>query len=226
MILNNKFQYKTFSKKNTNDGRVYETPSGSLPSVTTILSKTKSKESLQSLEVWKNRVGADEAARITKEAANVGTIIHNIMENTLLGKEYDPGNNLIHQQAKVMANIIHSNIKENISEIWGSEVTLYYPDLYAGTTDLVGIWKNQPAIMDFKQSNKLKNKNWISDYFLQLAAYSMAHDELYGTDIKQGCVFMCTRNGEFQLFEIKDDEFTHWKKMWTEKVSQYYNLKL
>jgi hypothetical protein len=222
MILINKFPYEKYTKQDTNNGRVYNTPSGSLPSVTTILSKTKSKESTESLNRWKQRVGNEEASRITKEASNVGSLIHNIMENLILGKDYDPGNNLIHQQAKNMVSIINSNIKNDVSEIWGSEVTLYYPDLYAGTTDLVGLWKNEPTIMDFKQSNKIKKKEWISDYFLQLAAYSVAHDHLYDTKIKQGCIFMCTRNGDFQLFEIKDSEFEYWKKTWAEKVTHFY----
>lgn len=223
MKLVNKYPYSTYSKRNTDIGRMYETPTGNLPSVTTILSSTKSKESIKNLQNWKNRVGEENAAKITTEAANVGTIVHNILENWILNKTYDPGNNLIHRQAKNMAEIIKQNIEPNIEEVWGSEVNLFYPDLYAGTTDLSGLWKSKPAIMDFKQTNKPKKKEWIEDYFLQLAAYASAHDELYGTHIKNGAIFMCSRDGQFQLFEIENEEFDHWKEQWAIRVNQYYN---
>lgn len=219
----NKFPYSQYSRRNSESGRLYETPSGPLPSVTTILSATKPYESIQKLQNWKNRVGTAEATRITTEAAAVGTIVHSILENWILDNPYDPGNNLIHRQAKSMAENIKKNIEPSINEVWGSEVNLFYPNLYAGTTDLVGVWKDNPAIMDFKQSNKPKKREWVSDYFLQLSAYAMAHDELFGTNINQGAIFMCSRDGEFQLFEIKDEEFEYWKQEWVKRVDMFYN---
>jgi genome maintenance exonuclease 1 len=119
---------------------------------------------------------------------------------------------------------IQKNIESNIGEVWGSEVNLYYPDLYAGTTDLVGIWKGEPAIMDFKQTNKPKKREWVEDYFLQLCAYSEAHDALFDTNIQQGIVFMCSRDGEFQQFEIAGDEFSYYKEKWADRITKYYNI--
>ena len=225
MITHNPiYNYQPLQRVDSTDGRRYNTPTGYLPSVTTILSATKSEESKQKLQEWKKRVGASEADRITKEASNVGTIMHSILEHWVLNKEYDPGNNMIHTQAKMMADKVKENISPFISEIWGSEVNLYYPDLYAGTTDLVGMWKGKPAILDFKQTNKPKKREWIEDYFLQLSAYALAHNELYGTNITQGAIFMCSREGNFQLFEVSEGEFEFWKTEWTKRVERFYQI--
>jgi genome maintenance exonuclease 1 len=225
MITHNPiYNYQPLQRVDSTDGRRYNTPTGYLPSVTTILSATKSEESKQKLQEWKKRVGVSEADRITKEASNVGTIMHSILEHWVLNKEYDPGNNMIHTQAKMMADKVKENISPFISEIWGSEVNLYYPDLYAGTTDLVGMWKGKPAILDFKQTNKPKKREWIEDYFLQLSAYALAHNELYGTNITQGAIFMCSREGNFQLFEVSEGEFEFWKTEWTKRVERFYQI--
>jgi genome maintenance exonuclease 1 len=222
--INNKYNYTQFSREDSDNGRLYLVNETKLPSVTTILSKTKPAESVKKLNEWKQRVGIQEAKKITKEASDVGTLVHNILEAWILNKEFPIGNNLIHKQAKNMADIIKKNIENDITEVWGSEVSLYYPDLYAGTSDLIGLWKNVPTIMDFKQTNKPKQREWIGDYFLQLAAYAEAHNVLYDTDINQGVVFMCSREGEFQKFEVSGAEFEYWKNEWANRINKYYNI--
>ena len=119
-----------------------------------------------------------------------------------------------------MANVIIDNGLNDVSEVWGSEVSLYYPELYAGTTDLVGVYKGSPAIMDFKQARRLKKKEWVEDYFLQLVAYSEAHNKTYHTQIKTGRIFICTQNNEYQTFDI--DNYDHWVGQWYAKLEQYY----
>jgi hypothetical protein len=222
--INNIYNYVNLSREDSVNGRSYVVNEDKLPSVTTILSKTKPKESIEMLNQWRMRVGNAEADRITKEASNVGTIMHNLLESWILNKDYELGNNLIHKQASKMADIVKENIKDNITEIWGSEVNLYYPDLYAGTADLTGLWKNNQAIMDFKQTNKPKKREWIGDYFLQLAAYAEAHNALYDTNINQGVIFMCSRDGEFQQFEVSGVEFQYWKDCWAERITKYYKI--
>lgn len=225
MITYNKlYQYAELPRVDSPLGRKYNTPSGKLPSVTTILSATKPKESKEKLENWRRRVGNLEATKITTEAANVGTILHSCLEHWALGKEYDPGNNLIHRQAKQMAEKIKENIFPNITEIWGSEINLYYPDLYAGTTDLIGLWNGNPSIMDFKQTNKPKKIEYVTDYFLQLTAYSLAHNEIYGTDIKEGHIIMCSRDLQFQQFDLTPENFNYWEDQWLLRLETYYNL--
>ena len=149
--------------------------------------------------------------------------MHSSLEKHVKGKERKPGSNLIHQKAHAMANVIIDNGLKNVSEIWGSEVSLLYPELYAGTTDLVGVYKNEPAIMDFKQARKLKKEEWVEDYFLQLVAYSEAHNKQYDTQINSGKVFICTQNNQFQIFEI-DNKFLyeHWVGRWYAKLEEYY----
>lgn len=216
-----KYPYSNFNKTTKDGKRFYTTPDGALtktvPSVTTVLSATKD---MTHLHAWRKRVGAEKAQQITTESANIGTVMHTSLEKHVKGKVRKPGSNLIHQKAHTMANVIIDNGLKDISEIWGSEVSLLYPELYAGTTDLVCVYKGEPAIIDFKQARKLKKKEWVEDYYLQLVAYAEAHNKMYDTQIKTGRVFICTQNNEFQTFNI--DNYDHWAGQWYNKLEQYY----
>ncbi len=213
-----RFEYADLSKASKNGKRHYQTPDGrSVPSVTTVLSATKD---MTHLNAWKKRVGEQEAQRIATESANIGTVMHKSLEKHVKGERRKPGSNLIQQKAHKMANVIIDNGLTGVSEVWGSEVSLYYPELYAGTTDLVGVYKGAPAIMDFKQARKLKKKEWVEDYFLQLVAYAEAHNKIFDTQINQGRIFICTQNNQYQTFEI--DNYEHWVGQWYSKLEQYY----
>jgi uncharacterized protein YprB with RNaseH-like and TPR domain len=213
-----RFNYTELSRTAKNGKRHYETPDGrTVPSVTTVLSATKD---MTHLHAWRKRIGAEKAAQITQESANIGTVMHSSLEKHVKGEARKPGSNLIHQKAHAMANVIIDNGLKDVSEVWGSEVSLHYPELYAGTTDLVGVYKNAPAIMDFKQARKLKKKEWVEDYYLQLVAYSEAHNKIYDTQIKTGRIFICTQNNQFQTFDI--DNYDQWVGKWYAKLEQYY----
>ena len=213
-------QYHEVKQINLEGKRLYEAPDGTkTPSVTTILSKTKD---MTHLIAWKKRVGEQEAQRITTEAAGVGTAMHNNLERFLIGEERKPGNNLVHVQANKMADEIIKNALCDVDEIWGIEQALYYPELYSGTTDLVGVYKGKPAIMDFKQTNKPKKEEWVEDYYMQLVAYALAHNKVYDTNINEGHVFMCSRNCEYQQFDLTPDKFDFWVNKWLDRVEDYY----
>ena len=219
------YDYKELKRTSVDGKRLYENPWGNpVPSVTTILSATQSAEKRAGLAKWKKRVGDSEAQRIVTEASNVGSVMHNILEKWFKNEEYNPGNNMVHKQAKGMAQVVINNVEPDIDEVWGSEVNLVAKDLYAGTTDLVGMYKGKPTIMDFKQTNKPKKREWIDDYFMQGAAYAGAHNEMYGTDIANIAVFMCSRAGEFQLFEVDSTDFKQWELKWAQRLEQFYNL--
>ena len=220
-----KYPYSELKRTKVNGKRLYATETGPLPSVTTILDRTKPAEKVKALNEWKNRVGHAEAQRIVTEAANVGTIMHDTLERWIKGEEPCEKNNLIHQIGKRMADTIIENIQDDLNEVWGSEVNLYYPGLYAGTTDLSGVWKTRDSICDFKQTNRPKKREWIDDYFIQGAAYGEAHNALFGTNIRSVAIFMCSRDCEFQLFEMIDEEYDFWAQEWTKRVEQFYNLK-
>jgi ATP-dependent exoDNAse (exonuclease V) beta subunit len=222
-LIKNKFDYKAIDRTSVNGQRKYLTPDGNaVASVTTILDATKDKTHLIA---WRKRVGEAKAKEITTEAAGVGTRMHKYLEDYVEHGEWpSPGSNPYAQQAFSMATEIKMNALTDVDEIWGSEVALYVPNLYAGTTDLVGTYKGQPSIMDFKQTNKPKKVEWVEDYFLQLTAYAIAHNEIYGTDIKEGHIFMCSRAGEYQQFDIWPDEFEEWKNAWWDRVYRFYEL--
>jgi genome maintenance exonuclease 1 len=221
-----RFQYKNCVQVNdpVTRKRVYQTPDGeSLPSVTTILSATKD---MTALNEWKKRIGEEKANQITREAAGVGTAMHANLERFIAGIQRQPGNNPVHVQANKMADIIIQNGLKDMQEIWAMEQSLYFPGLYSGTTDLVGVYKGNPAVCDYKQTNKPKKEEWIDDYKIQLVAYIMAHNEVYGTDIREGHVFMCSRDLQYQQFDLLPSEFDRWQEEWLKKVEEYYTTGL
>lgn len=220
-LIKSKYTYEKLKRVEVNGKRRYAAPGGvPVASVTTILDATKDKTHLIA---WKKRVGEAKAQEIVTEAAGVGTRMHKYLEDYIDTGEWPvPGGNPYAQQAHQMATTIKVHALDDVNEIWGSEVPLYIPQLYAGTTDLVGVYKGQPCIMDFKQTNKPKKKEWVEDYYLQMTAYALAHNEVHGTNIREGHVFMCSRNLEYQQFDLWPDEFDEWSNLWWNRVYQYY----
>ena len=224
MKWNKKYNYPKSIRSLINDERHYDIGKEKLPSVTTILSATKSDEAKESIARWKAKVGENEATSVRDTAASRGSNMHQHLERYILGTGHkdltDEG-----QVAGDMAQVIIDKGLCDVSEIWGSEVTLYYPGLYAGATDLVGIYDYEDSIIDFKQSNKPKRKEWIDDYFMQLGAYAMAHNYVYGSEITQGVILMCTPDNYFQKFQIKGKEFIKYQHRFLEKVDKFYNAR-
>ena len=224
MKWNKQYEYPKSIRSLIKDERHYEIGSSKLPSVTTILSATQSDEKRESLAKWKAKVGDAEADRIKNTAATRGTFMHSYLEHHLNGQGLldlsDEG-----QAARGMAQTIIDKGLGDLHEIWGNEVVLHYPDLYAGQTDLVGIYQGRDSIIDFKQSNKPKQDSWIEDYYLQGAAYATAHDCIYNTNIEQIVVLMCTPDNFFQRFIINGQRFRDYKSEWLRRVDAYYNLK-
>jgi hypothetical protein len=227
-----RFQYKSCQQINdpVTRKRVYLTPDGeSLPSVTTILSATKD---MTHLNEWRDRIGKDKAQQITTEAAGVGTSLHANLERFLCGMQRQPGNNPVHVKANAMADVIIEHGLNDVDEVWAIEQSLYFPGLYSGTTDLVCVYKGNPCIADFKQTNKPKKAEWVEDYYLQLMAYTLAHNEVYGTDIREGHIFMVSRGNDgmnpggevYQQFDLKSEDFNKWQDAWLNKVEEYYKL--
>ena len=211
-------------RETTTEGRKYVAPDGNkLPSVTTILDATKPIEAKKALIEWRRRVGEQKAKEITAEAAGRGTRMHKWLENYVLtGETGEPGSNPYSKQSHQMAHTIISQGLSNCPEFWGTEVSLYFPKIYAGTTDLVGLHNSDEAILDFKQTNKPKKREWIEDYFLQLTAYANAHNEVYGTKIRKGVILMCSAANEYQEFIVEGNEFDEWSDRWWKRVEEYY----
>jgi genome maintenance exonuclease 1 len=218
-----RFQYKNCQQINdpVTRKRVYLTPDGeSLPSVTTILSATKD---MTALNEWKKRVGEQKAKEITTEAAGVGTAMHANLERFIAGLQRQPGNAPVHVQANKMADVIIDNGLKYVNEVWAMEQSLYFPGLYSGTTDLVAVFKDNPSVCDYKQTNRPKKEEWVEDYKIQLVAYILAHNEVYKTDIREGHVFMCSRDFQYQQFDLWPDDFNKYQDLWLGKVEEYYN---
>ena len=224
MKIVDKYSYPRSSRAKLGGLRHY-TIDGSqkkLPSVTTVLGRTQPKEKQESLERWRNRVGLREAQKITRDAAIRGTAMHKYLEDLILGQrslDLTP----LGVEATRMAEIIVERGLNDCSEIYGIEATLYYPNLYAGSVDLVAKYKDKVSIIDFKQTNKPKQREWIGDYFLQMAAYGMAHDAVYGTSIEQGVIMMCSKDGYYQQFMIEGDEFRQAKHKFLGRLDEFYN---
>ena len=220
----NKYKYVPLLRETINGSRKYATPDGEkLPSVTTILDATKSEESKQALQNWRKRVGVQKAQEITTEAAGRGTRMHKWLEDYIkTGVLNEPGSNPYSLQSHSMAQSIINQGLVKCNEYWGTEVPLYYPKIYAGTTDLAGIHDGDEAIMDHKQTNRPKKREWIDDYFVQLAAYANAHNEVHGTKIRKGVIFMCSAANEYQEFILEGPEFVKYSDIWFNRVEKYY----
>jgi genome maintenance exonuclease 1 len=226
MILNTKFNYPKSIRAYTNGRRIYDVNSEKLPSVTTILNATKSKEAIESLNRWRTKLGAAAADKITKEATSRGQAMHDFLEKFLLGKlNLDLlGDNTLERQ--MADQIIENGLRNKINEIWGVEATLYYPERYAGAADLICNYEGKNSIVDFKNSSQLRKDEWNTDYYLQLSAYQMAHNKVYGTDINQGVILVCTKDLMFQRFVIDSERLKHYQEIFMRKVDEYYKMQL
>ena len=200
--------------------RVYEISNYRLPSVTTILGATKDQKFLKD---WKAKVGEKEADRIKNVSSSRGTSMHKFLESFVTGVGYDDLTEL-GQAAKPMAEKIMEVGLAPVDEYYGSEVTLHYPGLYAGQTDLVCLHNGYETIVDFKQANRPKKKEWIEDYYLQIAAYAMAHDYVYGSAIRQGVIMVCTPDLYYQEFKLTDHELRTWKHKFLKRLDMYHEL--
>src|SRR5210317_2085757 len=221
MKLKNIYKYPRTVREMVEGQRHYILNKEKLPSVTTVLSATQSAEKRESLAKWRERVGEAEATRIVDSAGARGTAMHKILEKYVLGEGYLDETTVGKQAHNMALQVIQSGLS-NVTEYYGTECTLYYPGLYAGQTDLVAIHKGEDAIIDFKQTNKPKRREWIEDYCIQLAAYAMAHNYVYKTNIAKGVVMMCSKDNYYQEFVIEGKEFQKYMHKFLEKVDQYY----
>jgi genome maintenance exonuclease 1 len=223
-LLISRYTYSKLTRDESSGKRLYATPDGSkVPSVTTILDKTKPAEAKAALANWKKAVGEKKAQEIVTEAAGRGTRMHKYLEDFIKGEELrETVTNPFAQQSLEMAKIVIAKGFPKINEVWGSEVPLYFPGLYAGTTDCCGIHDGDESILDFKQTNKPKKLEWIEDYFLQLTAYALAHNEIHGTNIRKGVILMCSKDYEYQEFILEPKDFDMWTNRWCDRVEQYY----
>ena len=218
MKRNEKYNYVRVSRSETHGSRTYDVDGTKLPSVTTILAQTKDQSYL---DRWKAKVGHEEAERIKNLSSKRGTSMHKFIEKHITGVGYDDLTE-IGQQAKPMAQKIIDIGLTPVSEYYGSEVSLYYPGLYAGSTDLVCIHNGKETIADFKQANKPKREDWIEDYFLQIGAYAMAHDYVHGSNIEQGVIMICTPALYYQEFKFDGKMMQNYRHKFLQRLSQYY----
>jgi genome maintenance exonuclease 1 len=235
ILLQPKYKYEKLARDESTGKRLYVTPGDfKVPSVTTILDKTKPAESRIALANWRKAVGDKKATEITTEAANRGTRMHKFLEDYVKGEQLkDALSNPYANQSLVMAKKVIREGFPKISEVWGVEVPLYFPGLYAGTTDCVGVHDGEQSILDYKQTNKPKKIEYIDDYFIQLTAYALAHNEVHGTNIRKGVILMCVKPAElspgvwdpepqYQEFILQPSDFDYWTERWLKRVEEYY----
>ena len=223
MKRNNNYIYPKTIREIIDGKRHYEINGiEKLPSVTTILKATEPDEKRESLAKWRERVGEAEATRIVDSAGARGTAMHKILEKYIIEEGYLDLTNVGKEAHNMAIQVIQQGLC-NVSEYYGSEATLYYPGLYAGQTDLIGLHKGDLAVIDFKQTNKPKRREWIEDYCVQLAAYTMAHNYVYKTGIQKGVIMMCSKDNFYQEFIIQGLEMKKYMHMFLKRVDEYYD---
>ena len=224
MKWNNKFNYPKSSRSIENGMRKYLFGDEKLPSVTSILQATKSEEDKAALENWKQRVGHKEANKIKTDASSRGTSMHSYIEDFLRGRINESFFESNEQYKNMAKEIIDKGIKGKLEEIYGMETTLYYPEKYAGTADLIGIYEGKQCCLDFKQSNRLKKEEYIQDYFLQLGAYTLAHNVVYKSNITSGIILLCTIDNFFQDFKIQGTELLIYQNLFLGRVKKFNKI--
>ena len=245
-MLNLKYNYEKLSRTTEEGQRLYKTPDGNkLPSVTTVLTATQPAKKVQALKEWRDRVGHEKAATITTQAANRGTKMHTYLENFITdGVLADRPSNPFHHTSHIMAETVIQEGLSKVNEVWGVEIGLFMPQMYAGTADGAGVHLGDETIFDYKQTNRPKKESQVEDYYLQLAAYALAHNEIHGTKIRKGVILMCAKpktdtdgflilnedgtvkeKPYYQEFIIEGKEFDHWAQQWWLRLEQYYSLR-
>ena len=222
-MLVSKYEYPKLKRVTAKSGQRQYTgeDNNPVPSVTTILSATGDKTALIN---WRKRVGEAEATRISTESAGLGTKVHNALEKYILQEEDEmKGNNHISVMAKTMVNEMIDKGLSKVNEIYGVEVGLIAQGLYAGTSDAIGIYEGDEAIIDFKTAKKIKKREWIDDYFMQGCAYALAHNEMFGSNIKKVAILMIDREGKYADFVIEGEEFEQYCNKWADRLSDYYS---
>ena len=218
---NSKYTYIDGTRSDDHGTRTYDVAGHRLPSVTTILSRTKDQTFLKE---WKAKVGEKKAEEIKNLSSNRGTAMHKFLEKYVLGEGYDDLTELGKVAKKMASKVIDIGLTP-VNEYYGSEVTLYYPGLYAGSTDLICSHNGRETVVDFKQSNRPKQREWVGDYFLQIAAYAMAHDYVHNSKIEQGVIMMCTPDLYYQEFVVEGAELRRYKHEFLKRLDMYYDLK-
>ena len=221
MKKNLKYRYVSGQMYEHHGTRMYDFGGIRLPSVTTILSATKDQ---QFLSEWKQKVGAEKAEQIKNHSSKRGTSMHKFLESHITGEGYDDLSP-IGEESRPMAHKIIEIGLAPVDEYFGSEISLYYPGLYAGSTDLVCLHNGQEAIVDFKQSNRPKKEEWIEDYYLQIAAYAMAHDYVHGSKINKGVIMVCTPDLYYQEFVVDGAELRQYKHKFLKRLDMYHDIK-
>ena len=150
--------------------------------------------------------------------------MHKFIEKHVQGHGYQDLTPIGREAAPMAQKIIEIGLPP-ISEYYGSEITLHYPGLYAGATDLICLHNDMETIVDFKQANQPKQREWIDDYFMQIGAYAMAHDYVYHSKIRQGIIMICTPDRYYQEFKFQDGELRRWKHEFLKRLDSYYYLK-
>jgi len=219
MKKNTKYSYTPGQRFEVHGSRQYDFGDGRLPSVTTILEKTKDQEYLNK---WKARVGEQEAERIKNVSSRRGTSMHKFLENYISNIGYEDLSSVGNEARPMAQKIIESGLI-NITEYYGSEVPLYYPDLYAGNTDLICLHKGVETVVDFKQANRPKREEWIQDYYMQIAAYAMAHNMMFPkkSKIEKGVIMVCTPDLYYQEFVVEGPKLQHYYWKFLARLSQY-----
>ena len=200
----------------TESGRRYTTPTGEqYKSITTVLSN----HSKQAIMEWRDRVGAEEANKISGAASRRGTQVHKICEDYINNETNEFRLQTLMPNLKELFFKIKPIIDANLGDVYSQEQALYSHQLrVAGRVDLIGMWNGKLSVIDFKTSTKQKEESYIQNYFMQCTAYALMFSELTGMWIDDIVVLIATGEGEAQLFERQIHDY---RKPLMEYIDKY-----
>lgn len=214
-----KFNYPDIKTVSVDGLRLYVIPDGNFyPSITTILGKTQKQETIDALNKWRAWIG-DDVERLMKEITDKGEAVHLMAERFLKNEPVVVEGDDFSEDAISSFNGLKLHLRK-IEEVWGLEVALYSHEIsLAGRCDCIAMHKGHPTIIDFKTSRSLKGDDRIGDYRLQLCAYAIMHNEMFGTNITRGTILMTSMNGFPQEFNIN---LMDYREELQARIDQFY----
>lgn len=205
-----------------NRRRVYEINGHRYPGVTTVLSVTKPAEARQALQQWRKRIGAEAAQKISNKASSAGTRLHKQIARFLQGDPVEVPVDVTGYWESILP------ILESVDEALLVEGAVWHDDGYVGFPDAVMVYQGRICICDWKTSIKPKKLEWISDYCLQVAAYSKAFERVYeqtGIEVEGALIAIALDNTPAQTFWLDRETVEHHWQAFQQRLDEYYRIR-
>ena len=174
------------------------------------------------IQKWRDKVGHEEANKITRQAASRGTAVHKIVEDYITNNIENLDSYLTEVMPTYHADFLKFQklIDKYLGTIYGIETALWSHEYHvAGRSDCIAEGDGKMSIVDWKTSRKVKKREHVENYFLQGTFYACAYTELTGTEVDYLNIVMVPENEEPVIFT---ENIHDWKDLLYKRVTKWY----